>query len=355
MRLSRRGRAPSRCRADLEPMLATAAPAAAGRRRLGVRDQVGRDPGARVHRRRGGLRIAARRGADHTPRYPELAALDRRVRRARGDPRRRDRRLRRVGAAELSAPPAADGARPTETTIRLRAAETPATYVAFDLLWLDGAFADRRSPTRRAASARRARLRRPELAGAGPPRRRRASGCWAAIRERGLEGVVAKRLGSPYRPGKRSREWLKVRYRRGQELVIGGWMPGEGSRGGRVGSLLVGHWDATPEEAEQLGRPQRLVYAGGVGTGFTQETLDAADRSARAARVATNPRSSSARIRASSTRSEPATAAPARSGSSRSWSARSSSPSGPGRAPCASRRSRACATTRTRARCVREA
>ena len=51
-------------------------------------------------------------------------------------------------------------------------------------------------------------------------------------------------------------------------------MPGEGTRGGRVGSLLVGHWDATPEEAERLGRPQRLVYAGGVGTGFTQAMLD---------------------------------------------------------------------------------
>ena len=87
-------------------------------------------------------------------------------------------------------------------------------------------------------------------------------------------------------------------------------MPGEGSRGGRVGSLLVGYWDATPEEAERLGRPQRLVYAGGVGTGFTQEMLDAADRAARAARVATTRRSSSARTRASSTRSGRATAAP---------------------------------------------
>jgi bifunctional non-homologous end joining protein LigD len=55
---------------------------------------------------------------------------------------------------------------------------------------------------------------------------------------------------------------LKVRYRRGQELVIGGWMPGEGTRGGRVGSLLVGYFDQG-----------KLVYAGGVGTGFTQEML----------------------------------------------------------------------------------
>ena len=161
----------------------------------------------------------------------------------------------------------------TESTIRARAAETPATYVAFDLLWLDG----------ESLLAEPYERRRELLAGLefdGPswqaPAHHVGDGArlWEAVRAQGLEGIVAKRLQSPYRPGQRSREWLKVRYRRGQELVIGGWMPGEGSRGGRVGSLLVGHWDATPEEAKSLGRPQRLVYAGGVGTGFTQEMLD---------------------------------------------------------------------------------
>jgi bifunctional non-homologous end joining protein LigD len=56
-------------------------------------------------------------------------------------------------------------------------------------------------------------------------------------------------------------------------LVIGGWMPGEGARRRQIGSLLVGYWDATPEEAAALGRPQRFVYAGGVGTGFTEARL----------------------------------------------------------------------------------
>jgi bifunctional non-homologous end joining protein LigD len=89
-----------------------------------------------------------------------------------------------------------------------------------------------------------------------------------------LEGIVAKRLASGYRPGRRSADWIKVQNRRRQELVIGGWMPGEGARRRRVGSLLVGYWDATPEEAERLGRPQRLVYAGGVGSGFTDPALE---------------------------------------------------------------------------------
>ena len=48
-------------------------------------------------------------------------------------------------------------------------------------------------------------------------------------RAQGLEGIVAKRLDSPYRPGKRSRDWLKVKNFRGQEVVIGGWLPGQGT------------------------------------------------------------------------------------------------------------------------------
>ncbi len=160
-----------------------------------------------------------------------------------------------------------------EERIRQRAAETPVTYVAFDLLWLDG-----RSTLAESYEQRRELLA--DLGLDGPnwqaPRHHVGEGeqLWRVVRERDLEGIVAKRLGSPYRPGQRSREWVKVRNRRGQELVIGGWMPGEGTRGGRVGSLLVGHWDATPAEAERLGREQRLVYAGGVGTGFTQAMLD---------------------------------------------------------------------------------
>ena len=220
---------------------------------------------------RDGLRIGARRGADHTPRYPELAALA-------GALEGREAILDgEIVAFDESGRPSFQLLQrrmglSTEATIRRRSVETPATYVAFDLLWLDG-----RSLLAEPYERRRELLAELELAGPHwqAPRHHLGDGeaLWTLVRERRLEGIVAKRLGSPYRPGQRSREWLKVRNRRGQELVIGGWMPGEGSRGGRVGSLLVGHWDATPEEAARLGRPQRLVYAGGVGTGYTQEML----------------------------------------------------------------------------------
>ena len=84
--------------------------------------------------------------------------------------------------------------------------------------------------------------------------------------ERGLEGVVAKRTDSTYEPGKRTRSWLKVKVRRRQEMVIGGWLPGEGGRAGRIGALLVGYHDAPGD-----GGPLR--YAGRVGTGFTEAEL----------------------------------------------------------------------------------
>jgi bifunctional non-homologous end joining protein LigD len=207
-----------------------------------------------------GLRVAARRGADHTPRYPEFVAMAEAF-------EGRDLILDgEIVAFDASGRPSFQLLQrrmglTTEGTIRMRAQETPATYVAFDLLWLDG----------ESLLGEPYLKRREALAGLGfdganwqAPAHHVGDGdrLWDAIRKQGLEGVVAKRVESPYRPGARGGEWLKVRYRRGQELVIGGWMPGEGTRGGRVGSLLVGYF-----------QEGKLVYAGGVGTGFTQEML----------------------------------------------------------------------------------
>jgi bifunctional non-homologous end joining protein LigD len=76
----------------------------------------------------------------------------------------------------------------------------------------------------------------------------------------GLEGVVAKRTDSPYRPGRRSRDWIKLPHERTQEVVIIGWRPGNNSLADSVGSLLV----AVPGDDGQL------EYAGRVGTGFTE-------------------------------------------------------------------------------------
>lgn len=79
----------------------------------------------------------------------------------------------------------------------------------------------------------------------------------------GLEGVMAKRLGSPYQPGKRSPNWRKVKHRRAVTVTIGGFTVGTGNRESTFGSLLVGRRDGDD-----------LVFAGGVGTGFDQSTLE---------------------------------------------------------------------------------
>ena len=85
----------------------------------------------------------------------------------------------------------------------------------------------------------------------------------AASRELRLEGVVAKRRDSRYRPGSRSSHWVKVKHEQHTEVVVIGWRPGRGGRTGSIGSLLL----AVPDDTGSL------VYAGRVGTGFTDRTL----------------------------------------------------------------------------------
>jgi len=84
----------------------------------------------------------------------------------------------------------------------------------------------------------------------------------AATAEQGLEGVIAKRIDSRYRPGARTKDWRKIKNRTTVELTIGGFTAGTGTRAGTFGALLVGR--PTPEG---------LAFAGGVGTGFDQRTL----------------------------------------------------------------------------------
>ena len=94
----------------------------------------------------------------------------------------------------------------------------------------------------------------------------------------GLEGVVAKKRNSVYEPGRRSASWLKVKGVREQELVIGGYTPGTGSRASTFGSLVVGYYDAGA-----------LKYAGRVGSGFDARALKALKGSLEAITTDTSP------------------------------------------------------------------
>jgi bifunctional non-homologous end joining protein LigD len=135
--------------------------------------------------------------------------------------------------------------------------------MAFDLLYLDG-----HSLMRLPYEERRARLDELGLDGPSwrtPPAHRGAGrALLEASAEQGLEGVIAKRLDSPYEPGRRGGAWVKVKNKRRQELVVGGWLPGEGKRESSIGALLVGYHDADGA----------FRYGGRVGTGFKQRDLD---------------------------------------------------------------------------------
>jgi bifunctional non-homologous end joining protein LigD len=209
----------------------------------------------------GRARLLSRTGQDITRDYPELAGL---------------------GAALGSRQTVLDGeivalggdgwpdfellqqrmnARPGPAYQRLLS-EVPVTYLAFDLLHLDG-----RSLLDEPYQQRRAQLSALGVTGARwqtPPSFTSETGTdvQAVSKQHGLEGIVAKRLASRYEPGKRTGSWRKIKNVRQQEVVVGGWKPGEGNRAGQIGSLLIGVQDEAG-----------LLYAGHVGTGFSQQTL----------------------------------------------------------------------------------
>jgi bifunctional non-homologous end joining protein LigD len=84
-----------------------------------------------------------------------------------------------------------------------------------------------------------------------------------AARDQQLEGVVAKRADSPYRPGRRSADWHKMKLRQTQDVVIVGYTRGQGRRSGSFGALVVAVHEAGG-----------LRWAGNVGTGFDDAEID---------------------------------------------------------------------------------
>ncbi len=151
-------------------------------------------------------------------------------------------------------------------TIRTRSEEMPATYVVFDLLYLDG-----RDLTRLPLSQRKALLRE-NIGGTNVEFcdyvEAKGRALFQAARDRGLEGIIAKRLSSRYQEGVRSRHWLKVKATKTIDAVVCGLTQGMGHREGSFGALLLG-----------LHHGDGLVYVGKVGTGFdgptTRQILEA--------------------------------------------------------------------------------
>ena len=130
----------------------------------------------------------------------------------------------------------------SESAVRRRMADTPATYVAFDLLFLDGRstvdlpYADRRRLLEQLALDGAGLLSPATTPATAPP----SSSSPASAASRDSSPSASTRA---YAPGRRSRAWVKVKNVRTAELVIGGWQPGQGGRASTLGSLALGYHD----------------------------------------------------------------------------------------------------------------
>jgi bifunctional non-homologous end joining protein LigD len=208
----------------------------------------------------GRLRFEGRSLSEITERYPELSRLAR----ALGS-------HRAVLDGEVVA--FDEAGRPSFEALQRRincsaaaarrlARSEPVTYVVFDLLWLDGRsllerpYRERRAALEALALNGERWLTPAPLSGAGPD-------ILAASRASGLEGIVAKRLDGPYRPGRRDGSWLKIKNTARQEFVIGGWTAGSGRRANSLGALLLG-----------VREGGALRYVGKVGSGLTDSALE---------------------------------------------------------------------------------
>jgi bifunctional non-homologous end joining protein LigD len=197
----------------------------------------------------GASRMWARSGAEITLAYPELARLG-----ATLDDAVLDGEvvlLDEAGRPSFTMLAERMHVREKPRAARL-AASIPVTYMIFDLLRLRGA-----DLTGWPYTERRAALESLALAGprwAVPPSFSDGPATYAAAKENQLEGLVAKRVDSIYRPGVRTGDWVKVKAEFTAEFVIGGWRPGAR----KIGGLLVG----VP------GPDGRLMFRGRVGGGI---------------------------------------------------------------------------------------
>ncbi len=204
-----------------------------------------------------GVGLRGRRGDDITARYPEVAGftaprpvvLDGEIvvldEAQRPSFERLQSRINLTGSSRVAA----------------AAAHDPVSFVAFDLLY------DGEDITAAPIEERRDRLGGVGLASpvvAGMVVTADGPSLWDVVVARGLEGIVAKRVGSAYRPGVRSPDWRKIANYRRVRAVVGGYTPGKGGRSGSFGALQLGLWEGS-----------RLRWIGGVGSGFDDRALAA--------------------------------------------------------------------------------
>ena len=146
------------------------------------------------------------------------------------------------------------------------ATNVPVTYIAFDLLYLDGRrlidlpFEERRELLEKTIVPSKTLQLSPSTVGDG-------TSLFKAASEQKLEGIIAKKLSSRYELGRRSRNWLKVKTIYDADVVIAGWTSGGGRREGTIGALVMGAFEG-----------KTLRFVGSVGTGFNAQSLAVVQR-----------------------------------------------------------------------------
>ncbi|MFI5284851.1 MAG: DNA ligase D [Candidatus Dormibacteria bacterium] len=207
------------------------------------------------------IRITGRRGGDETARYPEAAAIRAGIRAgqaivdgelvvldAEGRPSF-ERIQQRIGVSR-------------EPDVRRVAGEHPVTFIAFDLLEVDGRDLLNTELRIRKKTLRETIVDSPHILFAEHVERDGIS-LFEVARSSGIEGIVGKRADSLYRPGIRSPDWVKIKSWLSQSCVIVGYTAGRGRRSNQLGALILAVLDGG-----------RLVHCGQVGTGFDDKTLN---------------------------------------------------------------------------------
>jgi bifunctional non-homologous end joining protein LigD len=145
---------------------------------------------------------------------------------------------------------------------RMQQGNGAVVYYAFDVLEVDGTsivdrpLEERREELARLLDHRNRTVLLSEAFDDGP-------GLQKAAAQQDLEGIVAKKAGSRYEPGRRSRNWLKIKTHGRQEFIVAGYTRGKGRRSGTLGSLILA-----------VNEGNDLRYVGNVGTGFTEKEID---------------------------------------------------------------------------------
>lgn len=149
-----------------------------------------------------------------------------------------------------------------DAEVREAGAKVQVVYAVFDCLYLDG-----RDLRGHPLAERRRALERLELPAGlirGDVVEEKGLTLYAAVREHHLEGIIAKKAASPYRPGVRSPDWRKIKVRQTLEAVVGGMTRGKGHRTQTFGALILGQYDP---------KTGAFVHIGQTGGGLTDADL----------------------------------------------------------------------------------